>query len=553
MKESGGPGVFSCQLGLWEAFRSMAADDLDRSNGDPFSKERERFFRSAFEFAAIGMALVSPAGRFLAVNRSLCELCGYSRVELLALDFQTITHPEDLNKDLDFVKQVLAKEIDSYQLEKRYFHKDGRVIWVLLSVSLVCNDEGKPWVFISQIQDLTARKKAEEDRLRLETQIQQAQKLESLGVLAGGIAHDFNNLLVGILGNASLALEELSQTHPVRGYVQQIETAAMRAADLTKQMLAYSGKGRFIVQRFSITEMVEEMANLLQVSIPKNVVLKYLLDHQIPPIEADVTQIRQVTMNLIINAAEAIQGRSGIVTIATGQIHADDEYLKQTYIDDQLGPGHYAYLEVSDTGCGMDQTARERLFEPFFTTKTTGRGLGLAAVLGIVRGHRGAIKCYSELGRGTTFKVLFPIAAGPPEPLEAKAKNADKWLGSGLILVVDDEKTVRDLAARVLQKGGFDVLLASNGREAIDIYRERRGEIRLVLLDMMMPRLSGEETFRELRKIEPNVRVVLSSGYNEQETTNQFAGKGLAGFVQKPYRSRELLEKVRAALQESES
>ncbi|MFO0945915.1 MAG: response regulator [Planctomycetota bacterium] len=308
-------------------------------------------------------------------------------------------------------------------------------------------------------------------------------------------------------------------------------------------------QGRFIVQRFSLTEMVEEMVNLLQVSIPKNVVLKFLLDRQIPSIEADVTQIRQVTMNLILNAAESIETRSGIVTLATGHCEVDDDYLKQTYIDDRLEPGAYAYLEVSDTGCGMDEHARKRLFEPFFTTKTTGRGLGLAAVLGIVRGHRGAIKCYSEPGRGTTFKVLFPVAQGEPQPLRTNVKHADDYQGGGLVLIVDDEKAVRELASRVLVKGGFEVLLATNGQEAVDVFRERQHEIILVLLDMMMPRLSGEETFRQLRQINPNVRVILSSGYNEQETTNRFAGKGLAGFVQKPYRSQELLEKIRLVLQ----
>jgi PAS domain S-box-containing protein len=525
-------------------------DDTETSQAEniPFLEDRERFFRNAFEHAAIGMALVAPTGRFLDVNASLCRMLGYTKEELVASDFQSITHPDDLHLDLEYVRQMLAGKIETYQMEKRYRHKLGETVIVLLSVSLIRDEVGAPTVFISQIQDITEKRRIEDQHRTLSMQIQNAQKLESLSVLAGGIAHDFNNLLVGILGNASLALEELAATHEIAGYLRDIETAALRAADLTRQMLAYSGKGKFVVQRFSLSALTEEMVNLLRASISKSVTLHCDFPTDLPAIEADATQIRQIVMNLITNGSEAIRGSHGVVGIRTGVVDVDEQYLATTFLNDGLTPGTYVYLEVSDNGCGMNDSTQKRIFDPFFTTKATGRGLGLAAVLGIVRGHRGAIKCYSETGKGTTFKVLFPACKGTvhSQPLAAPDPNMER--GHRLILVVDDEPSVREVAARMLQRRGFEVECASNGVEAVDTYRQRRAEICLVLLDMMMPGLSGEETFRQLRAIDPHVRVILSSGYNEQDATSRFVGKGLAGFVHKPYRVGELWEAIRAAL-----
>lgn len=526
-------------------------DDSNAETEPPLSRdltEREKFFRNAFEHAAIGMALVSPNGRFLDVNAALCRMLGYEKSELIELDFQTITHAEDLDLDLEFVRRMLASEIETYQMEKRYLHKDGSIVYVLLSVSLVSEESGEPKVFISQIQDVTEKRQIEEQHRTLSLQIQNAQKLESLSILAGGIAHDFNNLLVGILGNASLALEEIAETDLVAPFLRDIETAALRAADLTRQMLAYSGKGKFVVQRFSLSSLVEEMVNLLRASISKSVVLHCDFPTGLPLIEADATQIRQVVMNLITNGAEAIQGTHGMVGIRTGTFLADQQYLDTTFLNEGLVPGQYVYLEVSDNGCGMDASMQKRIFDPFYTTKATGRGLGLAAVLGIVRGHRGAIKCYSEMDKGTTFKVLFPACEGPSDIPVTKTDLSMVERGSGIILVVDDEPAVREVASRMLRHHGFEVLTAPSGIEAIEIYKIRRPEISAVLLDMMMPGLSGEETFRQLRAIDPRVRVILSSGYNEQDATGRFVGKGLAGFVHKPYRLGELIGRVSDAL-----
>jgi PAS domain S-box-containing protein len=389
--------------------------------------------------------------------------------------------------------------------------------------------------------DITERRKAEQALL-------QAQKLESLGVLAGGIAHDFNNLLVGILGNAGLALAELSPESPARPTIEQIEETAQRAAELVGQMLAYSGKGRFIIRRINLNALVEEMTHLLRISIAKGVVLKYNFAPDLPSVEADATQMRQVVMNLVINASDAIGDRSGVITVNTGVMRADRAYLTETYLAPDLPEGDYVYLEVSDTGSGIDQAARERIFEPFFTTKFTGRGLGLAAVLGIVRGHSGAIKIYSEPGRGSTFKVLLPCVNAPAEPEQPIVQAGDDWTGAGTILIVDDEETVRAVTARAVERLGFNVLFASDGLEGVETYRAHADEIVCVLLDMTMPRLNGEDAFREIRRIRPDARVILMSGYNEQEATNRFAGKGLAGFLQKPYQLAVLRDALRTAL-----
>jgi len=261
-----------------------------------------------------------------------------------------------------------------------------------------------------------------------------------------------------------------------------------------------------------------------------------------------VTQLRQVVMNLITNAAEAIGDADGVITITTGARQCDTPYLKETYLDDNLPAGEYVFIEVSDTGKGMDVKTRERIFDPFFTTKSTGRGLGLSAVLGIVRGHHGALICNSELGRGTTFRLMFPASTRPAPTEQPPTRDLEEWRGAGLALVVDDETTVRELAARILKRAGFEVLTAGDGMEALDIFQRRADDITIVILDMSMPILSGPETYRELKKHRPGVRVLLSSGYNEQEAVHRFAGGGLAGFIQKPYRVTDFLAAIRQAV-----
>jgi PAS domain S-box-containing protein len=391
------------------------------------------------------------------------------------------------------------------------------------------------------------RKLAEEERERLEAQVRHAQKLESLGVLAGGIAHDFNNLLTGVLGNIELGLLQVEQGSPAARSFTEARVSAERAADLSRQMLAYSGKGNFVIEAVDVNVLVSEIGNLLEVSVSKNVALSYDLHRGLPPVVADVTQLHQVLLNLVTNASDSIGNEGGVVTLRTGLRDCDSAYLSETYLDDHLAEGDYLFIEVTDTGCGMDPETMQRIFDPFFSTKFTGRGLGLASALGIVRGHSGAIKVASGEGSGTTFTVLLPVGNCvpliPPEEKEEVASSE----GGGTVLLVDDEDAVRDIGMRLLEQAGFDVVGAADGCEAVDYYREHSDEVSCVLLDLTMPKMGGEETFQELRKISGDVRVVLSSGFSEQEVVGRFTEGGICGFVQKPYRFEKLVAEVEGA------
>jgi PAS domain S-box-containing protein len=398
------------------------------------------------------------------------------------------------------------------------------------------------------VRDASERRRAEDERLKFLSQIQQTQKLESLGVLAGGIAHDFNNLLMAVLGHADLALDALPSASDARDDLEEIRRAAQRATELCKQMLAYSGKGRFVIQPVEPQKVVEEMLHMLRVSISKNAILKLNFSPNLPSIDADASQLRQVVMNLVVNASEAIGDRSGVITLTTGAMDCDRHYLSEAWLDEQLPEGMYVFVEVADTGAGMDPETRSRIFDPFFTTKFTGRGLGLAAVLGIVRGHRGAIKVYSELGRGTMFKVLFPVSQRS-EVRERSSPVRGIYEGKGTVLLVDDDESVRAVGRKMLERIGFSVVVAADGSEAIARFRERADDIICAIVDLTMPHVDGAETFRELRRMRPGVRVILSSGYNEQDVTQRFVGKGLAGFIQKPYQLSTLVAVLKEVLE----
>ncbi len=421
------------------------------------------------------------------------------------------------------------------QNEYRILDRHGRERWVSERASGVYAEDGALLAIDGFIQDITAARQAKIEREQIDRKMQETQKLESLGVLAGGIAHDFNNLLTAILGNASIAQIELPPGSTVQDCLENINEASLRAADLCKQMLAYSGRGRFVVQKLDLGELVEQTAQMLQISISKKAVLRYRLEKGLPSVEVDATQMRQVIMNLVINASEAIGDASGVISISTGLTRVDRHYLHGTLMDPDLLEGDYVFLEVSDSGCGMSAETQARIFDPFFTTKFTGRGLGLAAVLGIVRGHKGAMKVYSEVGRGTTFKLLFPAAAGASEPVAARPAASVGWQAKGMVLVVDDEETMRSTISRMMRIIGLEPVLACDGRDAIEIFGMMPDKFVLVLLDLTMPHMDGEQTFTELRRLRPDVRVVLMSGFNAQEALLRFPGKGLASFLQKPF------------------
>jgi signal transduction histidine kinase len=394
--------------------------------------------------------------------------------------------------------------------------------------------------------EIVERELAEEERRKVQAQLLHGQKLESLGVLSGGIAHDFNNLLVGILGNAGLALQDLPADSPVRETILDIEIAATRAAELTRQLLAYAGKAEFVVRAVNLSELVREMSHLLAAAVAKNARLDYRCERDLPWIEADATQLRQVVMNLITNASEAIGAEHGAIVVTTGTMEVDRAYLTESQLGADLAPGCYVFVEVQDDGQGMHPATQARIFDPFFTTKFTGRGLGLAAVLGIIRAHRGAIRLTSTPERGTTIRVLLPCGEEPANLPGAapEAAAADTSL-TGTVLVVDDEPSVRAVARRILESQGFTVRVAAGGIEALQILRGDPSAVDIVLLDMTMPDMSGTITLAELLRIRPGLPVLLSSGYVQDDTGSDTPA---AGFIQKPYRPSDLVSAVRRAL-----
>jgi signal transduction histidine kinase/CheY-like chemotaxis protein len=386
-----------------------------------------------------------------------------------------------------------------------------------------------------------------EEKERNEQKLLETQKLESLGVLAGGIAHDFNNLLTGILGNASLALELLPPDQPEAGpMLEQVVAASQRAAHLTQQLLAYAGKGRVFVQPVNLSTAVGEISQLVRSSIPKNVEVRLELAESLPAIEADAAQVQQIIMNLVINGAEAIpEARRGTVTVSTAIEELDDAALRRAFTAGDIEPGRYVTLEVRDTGAGMDEPTLERIFDPFFTTKFTGRGLGLAAVLGIVRSHKGALRVDSIPGQGSRFKIWFRAGPAPrPTPPPSASPPAERAAREVTVLVIDDEEVVCQTAQAALSRHGCRVLIARDGPSGIETFRRRAQDIDIVLLDLTMPTMNGEEVLERLQEIRPGEKVILSSGYSEVEVVRRFAGKGLADFVQKPYTAPALIRKV---------
>lgn len=494
-------------------------------------------------FGAIheGVALLGGNGEVLAVNPAAQELVedlfgvrvgpGMSWREAV---------PAGLHEAFaEVISNTMAGETSNF--EYAVTDRNGKERWLELSFGRVEMSDGSVRGVALGISDVTERKRTEERLL-------QAQKAESLAVLAGGIAHDFNNLLVGILGNAGLALAELPPDSPVRETIRDIEVAGQRAAELARQMLAYAGRGKVSTGTVDLDGLVEEMTHLLRTSVGAGVHLVLDLAGGLPPVVGDATQIRQVVMNLVINASDAIGSAEGVVRVSTRCVPGSEDLFMRAVVAPGEPAAQYVVLEVADTGSGMDEATLSRIFDPFFTTKFAGRGLGLAAVLGIVRGHRGAIAVESRPGAGTRFRVMLPAHDGAAPAARERVEEMP-WRGSGLVIVADDEQSVRAVTARALRAMGFEVLDAEDGAAAVQLFREHQERVALVLLDMTMPRMNGVEAFRAIREADPGARVVMMSGYSEQDATDRLATEGLAGFLQKPYELATLQATVRRVLE----
>ncbi len=407
--------------------------------------------------------------------------------------------------------------------------------------------DGTPTLFTVG-RDISEQKRAEAERLDSERQMLAGQKLESLGVLAGGIAHDFNNIFAGILGYASLARMDLPESSPVQHSLQEIESSTLRAAELCQQMLAYAGKGQFEMSDVDVSALVQATAHLLQVSIPKKIQLKLELMPQLPSVRADPNQLRQVLMNLVLNAGEAVGDRRGSIRIVSGAMRADASWLATSVVTPPPPPGDYVYLEVIDDGRGMSAETRARIFEPFFTTKFTGHGLGLSAVLGIVRSHGGTLHVYSELDQGARIRIAFPAQQAAPVASPPTLRDPQEWRGHGTVLVVDDEETVRIVTARVLEHSGFTVEMATNGSEGVERFALDPMRYRAVILDMLMPVMDGEQALEELRRIRADIPVLLMSGYSGREGIARASGAPTL-FLAKPFQVTTLLGALRDLLE----
>ena len=456
------------------------------------------------------------------------KIFGYTAAEAIGNPVSLIVPPDRAHEESDIIERIRqggrVKHFETVRL-----HKDGRHIQVSLTVSPIHDPKGNVVGASHIARDISERKEFEE-------QLRQTQKLESLGVLAGGLAHDFNNLLTGIMGNASLAAEDLPKSSTVQSRIDEIIAASDRAAVLVRQMLAYAGKGKFVVERVSLTQIVTELEPLIRTSIPRMVRLELRLDTDLPTVDADPSQMQQLILNLATNAGEAIGEAEGKVIIKTLCREMDTELQ--------------VVLVVIDTGCGMDERTKARMFDPFFTTKFTGRGLGLAAVTGIVRAHRGSISVETAPGEGTAVTVVLP-AAEKSDGITSEPHSDLR--GFGNVLIVDDEDLVRNMARFALERCGYTVEQAADGRAAVDAVAARPGEFAAVLLDLTMPVMSGEEALTHIRRIRPDLPVLLSSGLSEAEALRRFADRGLAGFLQKPYTATTLARKVNVAVRRARS
>jgi len=518
-----------------------STDIHERKMAEQALRENEEQFRATFEQAAVGIAHVGLNGQWLRVNRKLCEIVGYSRDELVTCSFQDITHPDDLAADYAQLLQMLAGEITTYTMEKRYIRKGGALVWINLTVSLVHHPSGEPHYFISVVEDITGRK-------RLEEQLLEAQKLESVGRLAGGIAHDFNNLLTAILGYGELIEDEFVLEPRAQDYLHNMTLAAEKAAHLTGQMLAFARRQVIAPKVVDLNGLILSLDKMLRRLIGEHIELVILPEEGLHAVRVDPGQFEQILINLVVNARDAMPD-GGKITIETHNATLDADYVR---LHEGVAPGTYAVLAVSDTGTGIEEANRLHIFEPFFTTKEKGRGtgLGLATVYGIVKQAGGHIWLYSEPGQGTTFKIYLPRTTAPAELSTAPTLPAPPG-GVETILVVEDEPAVRALAVQVLRGRGYQVQEAINGEEALRLVKGREREIALLITDVIMPQMNGKELADRLQSIHPDLKILYASGYTENTIVHHGVLEPGVTFLSKPYTPTVLARKVREILDNS--
>jgi PAS domain S-box-containing protein len=523
---------------------SLCNETLRATHALETLRESEELYRLLVESMNDGLCMQDLNRCFTFVNNKMCEMTGLTREELIG---KTITDLLDETNKTHFkaiVRDGMKQGLKPFELELS--KKDGKSLPVIISPQTLRSNDGRLRGHFAVIVNISKRKEAEETRLRMETQLQQAQKMESIGTLAGGISHDFNNSLQAILGYTQMLLIDTEKMDTIHSRLLQIEKAANRAGDLTKQLLAFSRKVESQLIPADLNHEIRQIGSLLQRTILKMIGIELNLQEKLQVISADPSQIEQIIMNLAINARDAM-GEEGKITIKTENIIIGQEYCNDHY---GLVPGEYVLLTFSDTGHGMDKETIERIFEPFFTTKAPGKGtgLGLPMVYGLVKKHNGYIECESRLGEGTSFKIYFPVITDVLSESSGEEEKKPIPRGNENILLIDDEALVRDLGEHMLAKFGYNVLTAPGSESGLRIYREKKDDVSLVILDMIMPEMGGRRCFEEILKIKPGAKVIIASGYAADANIKSLLASGAMGFINKPFNVREMLIKVREAL-----
>ena len=509
-----------------------------RREADKALKESSEKYRTILESIEEGYFETDLEGNLTFSNGPFCKILGYSPKQLIGMNTREYTTAETAEKVSHIIEQVKqtgkAKDVSEYDV----IRKDGSKATLELSISLLTDADGNPAGFRGMLRDVTKRKETEEEKRLLQHQLQQAQKMESIGTLAGGIAHDFNNILMGIQGNATLMQLKLKSDHPVFEKIKNIDKFVQNGTELTNQLLGFARRGKYLVKTTDLNEVIKKSSSLFA-RTKKEIQIHTNFDHEIWAAEVDSGQIEQALLNLYVNAWQAMP-EGGDLFLKTRNVELDNSVSRPFKVE----PGKYVEISVSDTGVGIDKETRERIFEPFFTTKEMGRGtgLGLASVYGIIKSHGGYIDVRSEKEKGTTFTILLP--ASEKEPVMESTAPADWSKRFGTILLIDDERMILDVGCELLEELGYTVLSAVSGKEALEIFKKNSNKIDLVIMDMIMPGMGGGETFDHLRDINPDIKVLLSSGYSVDGQATKILRRGCNGFIQKPFNLNQLSEKI---------